>query len=78
MFEPVHGSAPDIAGKGIVNPIAAILTAGMMLKFLGAKRAAARINKAVATVLAEGKVRTPDLGGRSKTRDVTAAIIDRL
>ncbi|MBI2457649.1 MAG: tartrate dehydrogenase [candidate division NC10 bacterium] len=78
MFEPVHGSAPDIAGKRIVNPIAAILTAGMMLDFLGAKRAAARIQKAVAAVLAEGKVRTPDLGGRSKTTEVTTAIIAHL
>ncbi len=78
MFEPVHGSAPDIAGKGIVNPIAAILTGGMMLEFLGAKRAAARIRKAVAAVLAEGKVRTPDLGGRSKTGEVTRAILEHL
>ncbi len=78
MFEPVHGSAPDIAGKGIVNPIAAILTGGMMLEFLGAKRAAARIRKAVAAVLAEGKVRTPDLGGRSKTGEVTRAILGHL
>ena len=78
MFEPVHGSAPDIAGKGIVNPMAAILTAAMMLDFLGARRAAARIGKAVASVLAEGKVRTPDLGGRSKTKEVTAAILGRL
>jgi isocitrate/isopropylmalate dehydrogenase len=78
MFEPVHGSAPDIAGKGIVNPMAAILTAAMMLEFLGARRAAARIRKAVTAVLAEGKVRTPDLGGRSRTKEVTAAIIERL
>jgi tartrate dehydrogenase/decarboxylase/D-malate dehydrogenase len=78
MFEPVHGSAPDIAGKGVVNPIAAILTGGMMLEFLGAKRAAARIQKAVATVLAEGTVRTPDLGGRSKTTEVTEAILGHL
>jgi tartrate dehydrogenase/decarboxylase/D-malate dehydrogenase len=78
MFEPVHGSAPDIAGKGIVNPMAAILTAGMMLDFLGAKRSAARVQKAVAAVLAEGKVRTPDLGGGSKTKEVTAAILERL
>ena len=78
MFEPVHGSAPDIAGKGVVNPIAAILTGGMLLDFLGAKRAAARIHKAVAAVLAEGTVRTPDLGGRSKTTEVTAAILAAL
>jgi len=78
MFEPVHGSAPDIAGQGIVNPLAAILTAGMMLDFLGAKRAARRIRKAAAAVLAEGKLRTPDLGGRSRTKEVTAAILARL
>jgi tartrate dehydrogenase/decarboxylase/D-malate dehydrogenase len=78
MFEPVHGSAPDIAGKGVVNPIAAILTGGMLLDFLGARRAAVRIQKAVAAVLAEGTVRTPDLGGRSKTKEVTAAILGHL
>jgi tartrate dehydrogenase/decarboxylase / D-malate dehydrogenase len=78
MFEPVHGSAPDIAGKGIVNPIAAILTAGMMLDFLGARQAASRIGRAVAAVLAEKKTRTPDLGGRSKTQEVTAAILAHL
>ena len=78
MFEPVHGSAPDIAGKGVVNPIAAILTGGMLLDFLGARRAATRIQKAVATVLGEGTVRTPDLGGRSKTKEVTAAILGHL
>jgi len=78
MFEPVHGSAPDIAGKGVVNPIAAILTGGMMLDFLGAKRAAARIQKAVSVVLAQGTVRTPDLGGRSKTPQVTEALLEHL
>ena len=78
MFEPVHGSAPDIAGKGIVNPMAAILTAGMLLDFLGARRAASRIQKAVAAVLAEGEVRTPDLGGGSRTTEVTTAILQRL
>ena len=55
-----------------------VLTGGMMLDFLGAKRAAARIQKAVSIVLAEGKVRTPDLGGRSKTSEVTAAILAAL
>jgi tartrate dehydrogenase/decarboxylase/D-malate dehydrogenase len=78
MFEPVHGSAPDIAGKGVVNPIAAILTGGMMLDFLGVKRAAARIQKAVSAVLAAGKARTPDLGGRSKTTEMTAAILEHI
>jgi tartrate dehydrogenase/decarboxylase/D-malate dehydrogenase len=78
MFEPVHGSAPDIAGKGIVNPIAAILTGAMMLDFLGARRAAGRIRKAVGAVLAEGQVRTPDIGGSSRTRQVTEAILGTL
>lgn len=70
MFEPVHGSAPDIAGKGIVNPLAAILSAGMMLDFLGEKRAAGLIDRAIRQNLREGKVRTPDIGGRSKTAEV--------
>src|SRR5204863_100452 len=65
MFEPVHGSAPDIAGKGIVNPLATILSAGMMLDHLEMRDAARQIEHAVAAVLAEGKVRTPDLGGKS-------------
>src|SRR5262249_20854599 len=61
MFEPVHGSAPDIAGKGIANPLAAILSAGLLLDHLGAPPAAAAIRKAVAAVLKGGKTRTPDL-----------------
>jgi tartrate dehydrogenase/decarboxylase/D-malate dehydrogenase len=78
MFEPVHGSAPDIAGKGIVNPIAAILTGAMMLDFLGARRAAGRIWKAVGAVLAAGKARTPDIGGSSRTWQVTQAVLGAL
>ncbi|MEO8126311.1 MAG: tartrate dehydrogenase [Bryobacteraceae bacterium] len=78
MFEPVHGSAPDIAGKGIVNPLAAIISAFMMLDHLQEHEAARSIERAVASVLAEGLVRTPDLGGRSTTRQVTEAVIDRL
>ncbi|MGI8745690.1 MAG: tartrate dehydrogenase [Bryobacteraceae bacterium] len=78
MFEPVHGSAPDIAGRGIVNPMAQILSAGMMLDHLGLPEAAQQMQSAVAAVLAEGKVRTPDLGGGSSTEQVTAAIIERL
>lgn len=81
MFEPVHGSAPDIAGKGIANPIAAILSAKMMLEWLrdkygdeSARKAALRIEEAVRKVLAEGRVRTPDLGGSSKTSEVGDAI----
>ncbi len=78
MFEPVHGSAPDIAGRGVVNPMAAILSAGMMLDHLGIENAARSIERSVAAVLREGKYRTPDLGGTSTTSEVTAAVIDRL
>jgi isocitrate/isopropylmalate dehydrogenase len=78
MFEPVHGSAPDIAGKGIVNPLATILSAGMMLEHLGMTKAAAEIEAAVAAVLAEAKVRTPDIGGRSSTEEVTDAVLEKL
>jgi tartrate dehydrogenase/decarboxylase / D-malate dehydrogenase len=75
MFEPVHGSAPDIAGKGIANPLASILTAGMMLDFLHERAAAGLINRAVAHVLAERKVRTPDMGGHATTRQVGDEVI---
>ena len=78
MFEPVHGSAPDIAGKGIVNPLAAILTAALMLEHLELPAAAREVETAVAAVLAEGKVRTPDLGGTSRTEEVTAAVLEKL
>jgi len=78
MFEPVHGSAPDIAGKGVVNPLATILSASMMLDHLGMADAARNVEHAVAAVLAEGKVRTPDLGGRSSTEEVTDAILEKL
>jgi len=78
MFEPVHGSAPDIAGKGIVNPLATILSAAMMLDHLGEEDAARRMERAVAGVLAEGRARTPDLGGKSSTVEVTDAILDQL
>jgi tartrate dehydrogenase/decarboxylase/D-malate dehydrogenase len=75
MFEPVHGSAPDIAGKGIANPLASILTAAMMLDFLNEKSDATLINRAVAHVLAEHKVRTPDMGGHATTRQVADEVI---
>jgi isocitrate/isopropylmalate dehydrogenase len=78
MFEPVHGSAPDIAGRGIVNPMAAILSAGMMLDHFGLEEAARLVELAVAAVLREGKNRTPDLGGTGSTGDVTAAVIGKL
>jgi len=78
MFEPVHGSAPDIAGKGVVNPLATILSGAMMLDHLGLAEAAGAVESAVAAVLAEGKVRTPDLGGTSSTAEVTDAVLEKL
>ncbi len=78
MFEPVHGSAPDIAGKGVVNPLAMILSGGMMLDHLEMSDAAREVEAAVAAVLAEGSVRTPDLGGKSSTEEVTSAVLEKL
>jgi tartrate dehydrogenase/decarboxylase / D-malate dehydrogenase len=77
MFEPIHGSAFDITGKGVANPIATFWTASMMLEHLGEADAAARVMKAIETVTA-GKVFTPDLGGGARTRDVTDALIGAL
>ena len=78
MFEPVHGSAPDIAGKGIVNPLATIFSAAQMMEHLGIPQAAKDIESAIARVLAEGKTRTPDLGGTSGTREVTEAVLAQM
>jgi tartrate dehydrogenase/decarboxylase/D-malate dehydrogenase len=78
MFEPVHGSAPDIAGKGIANPLAAILSVGLMLDHLGSARAAKAIRDAVAGVLKAGKVLTPDLGGKATTADVGTAVVQAI
>jgi tartrate dehydrogenase/decarboxylase/D-malate dehydrogenase len=77
MFEPVHGSAPDITGRGIANPVAAILSASMMLDWLGAKDAANRIREAVEASLGTG-VTTPDLGGNLTTVQMADEIIDRI
>lgn len=77
-FEPVHGSAPDIAGRGIANPVAAILSAAMMVEFLGYPEVSAKIGKAVEESLAEGAVRTPDLGGSSRTQEVGDDIARRV
>jgi len=74
MFEPVHGSAPDIAGKGIANPIGQIWSGAMMLRHLGETEAADAVERAIATVLASANVRTPDIGGKSKTADLGEAI----
>jgi tartrate dehydrogenase/decarboxylase/D-malate dehydrogenase len=78
MFEPVHGSAPDIAGKGVANPLAAILSSGMLLDHLGLARSGAAIRQGVAAVLKAGKPRTPDLGGRASTIEVTDAVLAAL
>jgi tartrate dehydrogenase/decarboxylase/D-malate dehydrogenase len=74
MFEPVHGSAPDIAGKGIANPIGQIWSGAMMLEHLGEKSAADAVEAAIADALAKGTVRTPDIGGTAKTKDLGEAI----
>ena len=74
MFEPVHGSAPDIAGQGIANPMAQILTAAMMLDHLGQQAAADDIRRATESVLTTGETLTPDLGGSSTTSAVGDAI----
>lgn len=78
MFEPVHGSAPDIGGKGIANPIAQILAGAMMLDELKQPKAANIIIKAVEDVLKEGKIKTPDLGGKAKTSDMGDAIVKKI
>jgi tartrate dehydrogenase/decarboxylase/D-malate dehydrogenase len=77
MFEPIHGSAFDITGKGVANPIATFWTGAMMLEHLGEAKAAARLMQAIEAVTAK-KVFTPDLGGSARTRDVTAAVVAAL
>jgi len=78
LFEPVHGSAPDIAGKNIANPCSMILSASMMLDYLGEWETSNAIKEAVEKVIANCKIRTPDLGGKSSTMDVTKAIVKEL
>jgi homoisocitrate dehydrogenase len=77
VFEPVHGSAPDIAGKGLANPIGAILSGAMLLDYIHLPEASARVRQAVRRTIKRGVI-TPDLGGLATTRDVTDAIIERL
>jgi 3-isopropylmalate dehydrogenase len=77
LFEPVHGTAPDIAGEGVANPVATILSAALLLDHLGNETAAQRVREAVKAVLAEGP-RTPDLGGEASTGAVRDAVLDRL
>ena len=78
LFEPVHGSAPDIAGKGIANPVGQIWSAAMMLEHLGETEAAAGIMRAVETVLAEPGLRTADLKGSADTLSCGKAVADAL
>ena len=78
LFEPVHGSAPDIAGKGIANPIGQIWSASMMLEHLGQKDASNDIINAFKTVIKEGKALTPDMDGKSSTAELGAAILNKL
>ena len=78
IFEAVHGSAPDIAGKGIANPLALMLSAAMMLDHVGHQDKAKRLQKAIDDVLLKDKVRTGDLGGKANTKQFTAAVVKRL
>ncbi len=78
MFEPVHGSAPDIAGQGLANPLAAILSEAMMVRHLGQNAAARAIEQAVLHAIEEGEALTPDLGGTSNTSQVGQAVIAAL
>ncbi|MFB5084185.1 tartrate dehydrogenase [Symbiobacterium thermophilum] len=78
MFEPVHGSAPDIAGRGIANPVGQIWSVSLMLEHLGRADLGKAVLDAVEDVLEEGRVRTPDLGGRNTTDEMTDAVIARL
>jgi tartrate dehydrogenase/decarboxylase/D-malate dehydrogenase len=78
MFEPIHGSAPDIAGKGIANPIGAIWAGALMLDHLGHRDLHDRVVAAIECVLGDGRVRTPDLNGTATTADMTEAVVAAL
>jgi isocitrate dehydrogenase (NAD+) len=78
VFEAVHGSAPDIAGRGLANPTALVLSAALLLRHIGELDAALRVERAVHSALAEPKHRTRDLGGEANLEDITRAIIERL
>ena len=78
LFEAVHGSAPDIAGKNLANPIAVVLSGAMMLDHLGEHKAAERVRQAVHAVLREGQKLTRDLGGTAGTTEIAEAIAARL
>jgi 3-isopropylmalate dehydrogenase len=78
LFEPVHGSAPDIAGKGLANPTAMILSSLMMLEYLGEKEAASKLDKAILEVLSVGETVTGDLGGNASTMEMAEAIKEKI
>ncbi|MGL4669613.1 MAG: isocitrate/isopropylmalate family dehydrogenase [Methanobacteriaceae archaeon] len=78
LFEPVHGSAPDIAGQNISNPIAMLLSTSMMLEFIGEDYCAIKINEAISKILKERKVATPDLGGSNKTMEIANEVISKI
>lgn len=78
LFEPVHGSAPDIAGQGIANPVATILSACMMLDYLGESDSARKIENIIVEVIQEGKVVTPDLGGTASTQEMAEYIASKI
>jgi isocitrate dehydrogenase (NAD+) len=78
IFEAVHGSAPDIAGQNVANPTALIQSALLMLDYLEEGTAAARIRQAIHSVLADGKILTPDLGGQARTTEFTEAIVRKM
>jgi tartrate dehydrogenase/decarboxylase/D-malate dehydrogenase len=78
LFEPVHGSAPDIAGEGIANPVGQIWSAALMLDYLGEKEAANSIVKSIEKTLFDKKNRTKDLGGESNTVQCAQAVLDNL
>jgi tartrate dehydrogenase/decarboxylase/D-malate dehydrogenase len=76
MFEPIHGSAFDIMGKGVATPVGTFWSSVMLLEHVGEKRAADRLMKAIERVTADPRFHTPDLGGKARTAEVTAAVID--
>ena len=78
MFEPIHGSAPDIAGKGLANPLATVWSVSQMLDFFGYEKWGARVLEIIEEMLVEGSVLTPDLGGKATTKEVRERVVEKL